>query len=149
MAGSVVVKDHGYAAYMANLRKAKSVELTVGLHAEEAEGEAMEAAERNEFGSPGGMIPARPAITGWGEENEERVPKEGADQMAKALHAKADPLERLDQLAQKYAGEIQSDIASGIQPENAESTVAKKGSSTPLIDRGTFRSSIRGRLRPA
>lgn len=45
-------------------------------------------------------------------------------------------------LGQWCVGEIQKRIAAGTPPPNAPSTIARKGSSTPLIDTGQLRSSI-------
>lgn len=45
-------------------------------------------------------------------------------------------------------GLIQARIASGIEPANAESTIAAKGSSKPLIDSGQLRASITYEVRP-
>lgn len=42
----------------------------------------------------------------------------------------------------KIAGMIQSRMAGGIPPPNAESTIRKKGSSTPTIDKGILRFSV-------
>lgn len=44
-------------------------------------------------------------------------------------------------------GQIQQRIANGIEPANAPSTIAKKGSSVPLIDKGQLRSSIKSQVR--
>jgi hypothetical protein len=54
----------------------------------------------------------------------------------------------LEILGQRAVGQIQERIASGIAPANAPSTVAKKGSSTPLIDTGVLRSSITYQVKP-
>lgn len=43
-------------------------------------------------------------------------------------------------------GQIQARIAAGIQPPNAEETIRRKGSSTPLIDTGHLRASITHRV---
>lgn len=152
MAGHVIDRDLGFAALMKALEAAGAgIEMTVGLHEEEG-GEpkgdmtAVEIAELNEFGSPGGKIPPRPSITAWGDENASRVPTQIADAFRAALAKRGDPFQRCDQLAQVYAGEVQQKISGGIPPPNAESTIRKKGSSVPLIDTGTFRSSILGKV---
>lgn len=144
----VSVTDHGFKKLMSYLNSLKGLDMTVGLHSEDADGAVMEAAELNEFGSPGGMIPARPAITGWADDNREAVVGDMKEQMRLSYRARKDPLQRIAQLANKCAGEVQANIASGIDPPNAESTIQKKGSSTPLIDDGVFRSSIAGKVAP-
>ncbi len=44
------------------------------------------------------------------------------------------------------AGELQKNIANGIAPANAQSTIDRKGSSVPLIDKGQFRQAITSRV---
>lgn len=136
---------------IAALDEAGALEITVGVHAEEGAGDegngrtVAEVAEANEFGLG---VPARPAITGWADENAESFPSRMRAETEAALAAKVSPAQRLDALAQAAAGEIQSRIAGGVPPPNAPSTIARKGSSTPLIDKGQFRSSIRGKVGP-
>jgi phage gpG-like protein len=48
----------------------------------------------------------------------------------------------LGQLGARIAAQMQRRIARGIPPPNAPSTIARKGSSKPLIDTGRLRSSI-------
>lgn len=48
-----------------------------------------------------------------------------------------------DQMGMLAVGKIQETISSGVGPENTDSTIKKKGSSTPLVDTGHFRQSIR------
>lgn len=45
-------------------------------------------------------------------------------------------------LGAKAAGEMQRRISAGIEPPNAPSTAAAKGSETPLIDTGRLRASV-------
>ena len=53
----------------------------------------------------------------------------------------------IDQLANQMGelavGTIQETISNGVSPPNAPSTIKKKKSSTPLIDKGHYRQSIR------
>lgn len=139
--------DHGYDQLLRTLREARAVDLTVGVHAEEgaaSKGEDTVAgiATINEFGLG---VPARPAITGWFDAKSDAIAVL-QEQLAKGLKAGRDPMQTLDRVAQAWAGEIQGDIASRKFKENAASTIKKKKSSTPLIDTGQFRSSIRGRV---
>lgn len=54
--------------------------------------------------------------------------------------------EALTRIGLWIEGEIKQRIANGIDPPNAETTIERKGSSTPLIDTGQLRSSITHRL---
>lgn len=51
-------------------------------------------------------------------------------------------LSNFKKLGMRIVGEIQREIARGIPPPLAESTIARKGSSKPLIDTGQLRRSI-------
>lgn len=53
----------------------------------------------------------------------------------------ADPVV-LELLGQFIVGEIQKRMAVGIPPPNAPSTIARKGSSTPLIHHGQLRAAV-------
>jgi len=50
-------------------------------------------------------------------------------------------------LGEAAVGHIKQTIADGVAPENAESTIARKGSSTPLINFGQLRGSISSEVR--
>lgn len=96
----------------------------------------------NEFGTADGHIPARPFLRSAIEENQDKylrlVEREipgvvtGAQPMSRLLH-------RLGLLAM---GHVQRKIVEGPFTPNAAYTIAKKGSSSPLIDTGALRQSI-------
>lgn len=136
---------------IAALDAARSLAITIGVHEEEGgadEGNGRtvaEIAEANEFGLG---VPARPAITGWADEHGDEFTARMRQESEAALRARVSPAQRLDALAQVGAGEIQAKIAAGVPPPNSPVTIARKGSSTPLIDKGQFRSSIRGKVGP-
>ena len=52
----------------------------------------------------------------------------------------------LQKLGIIVVGDIQNTISSGIDPANAPSTIAQKGSSKPLIDTGALRQAITSRV---
>lgn len=149
MGSRVTDRDRGYRALMASIDAAKRIRISVGIQKEEGAASAeggqtvADVAEANEFGIG---APARPAISNWADENEaEGVQQMKADVQA-AMRSRTSPAQRLDARAQVFAGSMQAKISAGVPPPNAPSTVAKKGSSTPLIDTGQFRSSIRGKV---
>lgn len=148
---TVTDKDQGYRKLMRGLTAStRGIVVSVGVHEEEggaaeAGGKSVaEVAEMNEFGEG---PPARPAITGWADDNESKVLAELRKAQEDCLMAGKSVATRADQLAQKYAGEVQARISGGVPPPNAQSTIDRKGSSTPLINTGQFRSSIRGRAK--
>ena len=140
-------RDNGYSRMLANIDATGRLAITVGIQAEEGAADdngrsVAEIAETNEFGIG---VPARPFVSGWADEKTDAV-QIMRDDAAAALKAGSSPAQRLDQRAQVWAGEMQARISAGIDPPNAPATVAKKGSSTPLVDTGILRSSIRGKV---
>ncbi len=149
MSHDVEDKDHGYQALLKRMAGA-AASLTVGVH--EAEGSAsaeksagltlVEVAAFHEFGTR--RTPRRSFIADWSDEFEE-THKQQLRQMAKAVYeGKVASVEQgLARLGNLYVGEVQKRISQGIAPPLQPSTVARKGSSTPLIDTGQLRSSVR------
>jgi hypothetical protein len=142
----IIDRDNGYKVLFKRLSEPPRV-LSVGILAEagsasHGDKSIIEIAELNEFGSEGGLIPERSFIRAWADEkaneNTETLRKIGKAVIA----GKVDAATGLEQAGARFTGEIQGRIAGGIAPANAPSTVAKKGSSTPLIEDGILRSSI-------
>jgi hypothetical protein len=150
VSSSVTDSDKGYRKLMASLAEAsKGIVATVGIHAEEGgagdgSSSVIQVAEWAEFGTS--RQPARPFVSSWADERGDKALAEIRDAIGEAVHRGSSPAIAVDRLAQKFAGEIQSRIADGIPPPNAPSTVAQKGSSTPLINTGQLRAAIRGKL---
>lgn len=123
--------------------------ITVGIHEEAgaqsyADGKTLaEIAEINEYGlGP----PARPFISGWAEAQRGDITARINAQLQAAIKAGKSPIAALEQLALVLAGECQANISAGIAPANAEATIAKKGSDTPLIDESALRAAIAGKV---
>lgn len=147
MAGKVTVKDKGLDALTKRLAEiGKGYTLTVGVHGEEGGAPAkgsgttlLEVATINEFGLG---VPERSFIRDWADASESKR-KEDLRKVGQAILTGAfDVPTGLGRLGALYQGEIQNRMAAGIPPPNAASTIARKGSSTPLIDTGQLRSSI-------
>jgi hypothetical protein len=143
----ITERDNGYKALLARF-DAPQGSVTIGVH--EAEGSAptedgeatlLDVAMFNEFGTA--SIPPRSFIGAWSDENEEtnreRLRLIGEAVVAGKLPSIEVGLERFGLLC---VADVQERIAAGIPPENAPSTIEKKGSSAPLIDTGQLRSSI-------
>ena len=99
-----------------------------------------------EFHELGLGVPRRSWLRGWIDANESQIAS-----MVERLWAPVFGGERTHDQALKLLGvwiqgEIQKNIANGIAPPLADSTIAAKGSSTPLIDTGQLRSSIAHRV---
>lgn len=152
--GSVKVKDtdHGFKALAARLGKAANARLSVGIHEEEADEPAEgddsgatlgEVAAYNEFGGPDENPPRRSFIADWADENADEH-KEMLRRSAQAVVKGALPNMQiaLERLGLRFVGDVQQRIRGGIAPDNEPSTIAKKGSSTPLINEGQLWGSI-------
>jgi hypothetical protein len=139
--------DRGYKKRLASIKKAAGGKtITVGIH--ETEGAVQsgdttiaDIATFNEFGTS--RIPERSFIRSWFDDKK----AENADLLERAMRAvasgKVANLDMaLDQVGAKFAGDIQRGIRDGIPPENDEKTIERKGSSTPLIDKGALFQSI-------
>lgn len=149
--GSVTVRDTGLAALKKRLATAERQHaLTVGVHAEEGAAPhaggatVIEIATINEFGLG---VPERSFIRAWADAKAE-VHKDNVRKLGRALvkGTVKDARAGLGQLGEAYVGEVQARIAGGIAPPNAPATVKRKGSSTPLVDKGILRSSIAARV---
>ncbi len=144
--------DKGANALLARLDKAaRQRVLTVGIHEEEGaaeEGNGVTVADVAAMAEFGLGQPQRSFIGAWADEkktdHENDLRKLGEALVKGTI---TDPVQGFDQLGEAYVGQVQARIASGISPPNAPSTIAKKGSSTPLIDDGVLRSSVTKRVK--
>lgn len=120
-------------------------EFTVGVHGSEgsesyADGPTIaDIAEAAEFGLG---QPMRSWLRGWFDESKSEIESVLQSQFEQAVKKG----ESFDWAAERVAlwcqASIQRRIRNGISPPNAPETIAEKGSSTPLIDTGVFRSAV-------
>ena len=159
MAAAVTIKDtdKGYKALVARLYGFARPRIDVGIL--EAEGgkpevdsamTVLEVAIINEFGgidaNGNEHPPARSFIRAWFDEREASLRQDLTVLMQSVVKGARTKEEILELLGQRCVGQIQSRIADGVPPPNRPSTIRKKGSSTPLVDHGTLRSSITYRV---
>ena len=142
--------DRGYSVLLKRVLELAKPRISVGVHA--AEGGAaktngttvLDVAMRAEFGLG---QPMRSWLRAWYDEHY-RV---GYDEIRKVLQTvisgKRALTPSLEMLGQRFVGLIQQRISQRIPPPNAPATVKAKGSSTPLVDSGQFRSSITYRVK--
>lgn len=99
-----------------------------------------EVAAFNEFGTA--TTPARSMIAATCDLNSEKY-KQTARTIADGIATgRVDLAKGLHILGVMIKGDIQSRINDGIPPPNSASTIARKGSSKPLIDTGLMKNSI-------
>jgi len=145
--------DRGAKALMQRLRglAASSRRVRVGILSDapkkEREGATgklslAEVAALHEFGAPEAGIPQRSFIRATLDERKADIERLLVAVATRVAKGELTEEQGLQQVGAKVAGWVKARIAQGIAPALAESTVAAKGSSTPLIDTGQLRSSI-------
>lgn len=150
------------------------VTITVGIHGAEgadvhtggtfAEDGALEPGSRaltvaevaafHEFGVPpfqlpsGAIhpgIPQRTFIRGWFDESQDFIRETLRSQMTQVVANKLPVEKAMARIALAFEGSVKQRIARGIAPALSPVTIAAKGSSKPLIDRGQLRAAVRGK----
>jgi hypothetical protein len=150
---TITDRDHGYRALMSRVLSLKSSppSVAIGILARDAStpdsaNTVLDVGTWQEFGTVGPdgkpRIPARSFIRAWADENQKRARKLLAGLMKRVIAGTLTEEQALEQFGLWAKGSIQERMARGVPPPNAQSTVDRKGSSTPLIDTGVLRSSI-------
>lgn len=101
-----------------------------------------ELAAIHEFGTEDGRVPERSFLRSTMKAQRRPWLDFLAARMKRVVAGKLPALAALEQLGLKAAGDVKAAIVAGIDPSNAPSTVAAKGSDTPLIDTGRLKESI-------
>jgi len=142
---SVRERDHG--AKKITRRSGTTARLKVGIigadaSAEHQGGQAtnVEIAAFHEFGLG---VPERSIVRAW---FDEKIAENKAllKRIPAAVVKGTSVQQAADQVALAMAGDMQERISEWIEPPNSPVTIARKGSSKPLIDTGQLRSSISG-----
>lgn len=141
-----MIKDRVSAAYARIVKPAHGVEIKVGvLEGDEQHGDddltILELATIHEFGTDN--IPARSFIRGWFDENQDAIRAVLLQEFRKEVES-GDYLAAGERVVLWAVASIQKRIADRIPPPLDPKTIARKGSSVPLIDTGVLRSSITG-----
>lgn len=98
-----------------------------------------EIANKHEFGLG---VEERSWLRAWVDENQPMIRNDLRRAAMRIIEGKLTIQQAADLLGTKYVASIQIRISNGIAPANAPATIERKGSSTPLIDTGQFRSAI-------
>lgn len=96
----------------------------------------------HEFGAPSAGIPERSFLRSTLAENRAEYVKMAGRLVRGIMLGKFDTEKALNMLGARVANDVKAKIKGGIPPENADSTIARKGSSKPLIDTGRLLGSI-------
>lgn len=137
------VSDSGPAATQLPAR----IEWTVGIHSDEGRHEdsglsLVDLGTIHEFGLG---VPQRSFIRKWAAEDVAEINRIIQREMLRLLDGNQ-PSVVAERIALKLEGRAQAFIAAGrATPPLAEQTIARKGSSKPLIDTGALRASIKAK----
>jgi hypothetical protein len=147
MAGKVVDKDRGQKRILQQLKGVDGWRVTIGVHGQEAprEGEIdnIGLAVIHEFGAPSAGIPERSFLRAAFDANVRKYLKlllRGARAIARG---RSTPKRALGITGEVAVADVVNLINAGIPPPNAPATIEAKGSSTPLIDTGALKQSIK------
>ena len=134
------IVDNGAKSLLKMVARNRAFKVGVFSSAPAPEGGGGSMAELASYHELGAGVPRRSWLRDW-VDTDPRIKK-----LLNGVPLKARTTQELEkqiaQVAGAFVGFIQQRIANGIQPANAPSTIAAKGSSTPLIDSGQFRTSI-------
>lgn len=138
--------DHGLKRINADLKKLRKRSVKIGIMGggEAVEGVAVvDYAFYNEFGTS--TIPARPFMSETYDRHGEKEIKFAEFLYGKLLDGEFDAEHLLNTLGLDYQKKVQKTIraAKSWAVPNADSTIAEKGSSSPLIDTGRMVQSVR------
>jgi hypothetical protein len=141
----VVDRDLGYKRFIRNLEalgKADPI-IEVGVRASTAGADLVLIATVNEFGSANGHVPERSFIRSTADENREKYGRLSQRAVTRGIDKGVGEFEReLGKVGAVMAGDVQRKIITLSRPPNAPSTIAKKGSDSPLVDTGRLGQSI-------
>jgi hypothetical protein len=141
----VIDKDLGYKQIVLNFKQLKGRAVKVGIMGDETnEGvSVVDYAIYNEFGTS--RIPARPFMAHTADTNRAAVLKFAEHLVGRMIDRALDATSVLKNLGEFYQAKIQMTIRNAKEwaVPNAASTIAMKGSSSPLIDQGRLVQSIR------
>ena len=146
----IVTRDRGLLAFRRALATAGASAVAVGIHEDagmhEDSGLSMaELGAIHEFGL--GNVPERSFLRSWADDRGVALPVEFASRIEQSL-INGEATRILNQIGLSAVGEIQQRMALGTPPPNEPATIARKGSSVPLIDTGALRQSIAYKVVP-
>lgn len=136
----VIVVDKGWAKIKANLQGETGGTVKVGIQGEAG---IVDIAIYNEFGTK--TIPSRPFMRTATDDNRANINRIMEMYAKQIISGQIGVRAALGRVGEWFTNRIQLHISNSKTwaEENADSTIAAKGSSTPLIDTGRLRQSVR------
>lgn len=138
-----VIKDSGWSREIKQLLE--RVTVTVGIHEQDASRKIDDGLSNavlgfwHEYGTS--RAPQRSFLRSTYDRKEDEYRRFFKAAMARAAR-RGKRIRALDLVGMKIAADVKETIRAHIPPPNAPETIAKKGSSTPLIDSGELLNSI-------
>ena len=136
----VVERDLGYRKIMREIHKLERTTVTVGIQANES-GDVIDKAFYNEYGTEN--IPERSFIRAAFDENRADIDTTIGRLWGGVMRGKLAAKRAAAILGQRHQDQVKTKVRNGPFTPNADSTVAAKGSSKPLIDTKEMVNSIR------
>lgn len=136
--------DHGFDKLIRGMEGLDSHSVKVGIQSDAGEHDGVDLVDIavwNEFGTK--TIPARPFMRHTAENQADNASKVGDRYVGLVIEGKLNPVEVYKRIGEWYQGVQRDAVRSGPWVPNAPSTIAKKGSSRPLIDTGKMVNAIR------
>jgi phage gpG-like protein len=144
--------DRGWDRIVREVKAARSTSIAVGIQGDaasqrhdESDLTTAEIGAIHEHGHAGGdgpAIPARSFLRSTVDANEAKYQKLMRGVGDAVIAGKIDVDTGLDLVGEVIVGDVKQAIADGIPPPNAESTIRRKGSATPLLNKGQLRNAI-------
>jgi hypothetical protein len=137
-------RDRGWKRIKRDYKSISESFIKVGIQAGETDSNGLTIAQYaayNEFGTK--FIPERPFLRSASDENRDKWTEALLLAYSKILDGKVRPEKALGAVGTLAQKDIQKKIVDGPFQENSPKTIAKKGSSRPLIDEGFLRGAIR------
>jgi len=148
MAGEVRIKDRGLRRFQKRFKGlAKGVSVTVGVQGKEAEEDhdgtpVVVVAAVHEFGREDGSIPQRSYLRSTYDANLRKYKAMMLKGSRGVVKGGPTPKQAMFQTGETLREDVVKAIKAGIPPPLAESTIARKKSSVPLIDTGVLVAAI-------
>lgn len=150
---TTVERDARFDAFIKRLQETKRTEVFIGLlgsgKAQAPHGDGtitqVDVGTWNEFGVEiDGVehVPERSFLRATIDIKHKDITKRAATELQKAFLGKQSVGDAYERIGIAVVGMVQKRISDGIAPGNAEVTMQRKGSSTPLIDTGQLRSAV-------
>lgn len=144
MASNVTIKDMGFEQFKRELEAAQTATVTIGIHEGSGSVDGVTIAEYaayNEYGTS--KIPERSFMRATFDAESQNISNQFAREWNLILQGKSTVYRSLSLVGLKHETKVRERIGSNIQPKNAPSTIAQKGSSRTLIDTGTMLNTVR------